>query len=51
MLAFQEESVTGKIVLSEPEDLLHSCKRIPSYNADSKRPNVFVCPMQDDVEI
>ena len=44
------ESLAGEIVKLETE-LLCSCKEIPVYEEDTKKSNVFTCPMQDDLEI
>ncbi|GIY09538.1 hypothetical protein CEXT_179671 [Caerostris extrusa] len=41
----------GKIVLSEPTKHRCSCTRIPLYVLDTKSPNVFGCPTQNDTEI
>ncbi|GBN09994.1 hypothetical protein AVEN_250132-1 [Araneus ventricosus] len=46
MPTLQQKALLVKIVLPEPAELRCSCKRIPSYEADTKRPNVSMCPGQ-----
>ena len=45
------KAATGKIVLPEPSKLRRSSKKIPSYKADKKKPNVTTYPTQDDRKI